>query len=119
MVVRRYDVRFSLTRLQYYFIPINFENDPILVNFVRVKFAMGRRGYVFRPRSRREAVFFPGVDYPVVRLKRTDHVDVPALSNACNLRRFAKPLPAEAFFNAVVSGKPLPCRNKPVVARSK
>jgi hypothetical protein len=60
-------------------------------------------------------MFFPGVDNPVVRLKWTDHVDVPALSNACNLRRFAKPLLEETFFNAVVSSNLLTCGERPMV----
>ena len=42
-------------------------------------------------------MFFSGVDNPIIRLKRTGHVDVPALSSACNLRRLAKPLLEEAF----------------------
>ena len=62
-------------------------------------------------------MFFSGVDNPIIRLKRTGHVDVPALSNACNLRRLAKPLLWEAFFNAIVSKRTVVGGYKPVASR--
>lgn len=102
IIVRGDDMRLSLSSLQHQFVAVYLANDPILVNLIGIEFAIRGRGDVLRPRSRRKAVFFSSVDNPIIRLKRTGHVDVPALSNACNLRRLAKPLLEEAFFNTIV-----------------
>ena len=77
------DMRFTFTRLEGKLIAVDFTNDPIFVDFVRVEFAVRGGGDVFCSRSRGQAVFFSSVDNPIIRLKRTNHVDVPELTISC------------------------------------
>ena len=48
---------------------LHLADDPVFVNFVGVHFAVRRGGNVFRSRSGREAVFFTGVNDPIVWTK--------------------------------------------------
>lgn len=112
-IVCRNDMRLSFSSLKHHFVTVDLANDPILVNLVGIEFAVWRRGYVFRPRSRRKAMFFSGVDNPIIRLKRTGHLDVPALSKACHVGCLAKPFLEEAFFNATLLNESISSYHRP------
>jgi len=70
-------VLFSCTRLQNQAVLVHLPHYPILVDFVRVHVAVGRRTNIFSPWPWGKTVLFTGVYHPVVHFKSKIHGRTP------------------------------------------